>query len=61
MDKQNMVEFNQQKLERLKKAYAKAGKGEVFVFEGNKYVKEYAGYMIQYLETVFRKRGGRRG
>jgi hypothetical protein len=48
------VTFTANKLKAFKKAYKKAKPKEVFVFEGNEYLKEYAGYLIQYLEPKFK-------
>lgn len=50
-----MVSFTWYKLQRFRKAYEACEPGKVFVFEGNEYLKEYAGYLIQHLETVFGK------
>jgi len=50
------VSFDRKKLKMFKAAYHQAKKGlkplgrDVFTFEGNDYVLEYAKYMIQYLE-----------
>ena len=49
-----MIEFNPRKLLRLKVVYKKAKPKEVFIFEGNEYLKEYAGYLIEYLEGRFK-------
>lgn len=53
-DSRHMVSFNYLKYQRLKKAYAKCAAGKTFMFEGNEYLKEYAGYLIQHLECVFK-------
>lgn len=45
-----MIEFNPAKLKRLKAAYEKAAPGAVFEFDGHEYLKEYAKYLIEYLE-----------
>ena len=47
-----MVSFDRKKLKRFKKAYNEC-KGDVFTFEGGDYLKEYAKYVIQYLEMKF--------
>ena len=47
------VSFNAQTLKRFKKAY-EACTDETFEFEGNAYVKDYAKYVIEYLENKFR-------
>jgi hypothetical protein len=52
----NKVTFDPKNLRLFKKAYAKCAAGETFVFEGNEYLKEYAGYLIKHLETVFKPR-----
>ena len=49
----HMINFNREKLNKLKKAYA-ACKDETFVFEGQHLLKGYAKYMIQYLEGIFK-------
>lgn len=47
-----MVEFDRQKLDRLKQRYNEAVKNgeELFVFEGGEYVIGYAKHVIEYLE-----------
>jgi hypothetical protein len=50
-----MVTFNPEKLRRLKKAYAKCEPHKTFILDGDEYLKEYAGYLIQHLELVFGK------
>ena len=54
----HLVHWTPEKLERLKKAYADI-KGfnstHVFEFDGHAYVKEYAKYLIEYLEEEFAK------
>lgn len=35
----------------LKRLYAKAQPSEVFLFKGQEVLKEYAGYMIEYIEN----------
>jgi len=51
----NMISFTPEKLKQFKQVYAKCEKGKTFVFENNEYLKEYAGYMIEYLETMWRR------
>ncbi len=48
-----MVNFNREKLVELKKMYETSVKNnvEVFIFEGNELLTDYAKYLIQYLET----------
>lgn len=52
-EKQQMVMWTRDKLEAFKKAHASAI-GELFEFEGVKYVRTYAGFLIQYLEKQFK-------
>jgi basic membrane lipoprotein Med (substrate-binding protein (PBP1-ABC) superfamily) len=49
------VSFTPEKLKKFRTAYKNAvdSKKDVFVFEGNGFVTEYAKYMIQYLDTKF--------
>ena len=49
-----MVSFTPAKLKRFKQAYDKCEKGKTFLFENNEYLREYAGYMIEYLETMWK-------
>lgn len=42
-----------EELEDFKKMYEKAGPGEVFIFKGNQFLKEYAKYLIQFLEKEY--------
>jgi len=46
------VSFDWLKLQRLKRAYARApgDLNSVFTFDGQQYVKGFAKYLIQYLE-----------
>jgi hypothetical protein len=53
MDK-TMVSFTPYRLKRFKKAYSECKAG-TFMFEGNEYLKEYAKYVIQYLDIMFEK------
>lgn len=45
-------EFTQERLKRLKKKYAE-NDGNTFMFEGVELYRDYAGYLIEYLETIF--------
>ena len=51
--KQNYVVWDRAKLERFKVAWAKApgDKDASFTFEGNEFVKSYAEYLIEFLES----------
>ena len=53
----NTVNFTYHSLQKFKTAY-RACTAETFIFEGNEYVKGYAKYLIQYLETKLKKPGG---
>lgn len=48
----NSVEFTPEKRERLREAYKTAQEGgdDVFTFEDNEYVTNYAKYLIEYLD-----------
>ena len=48
-----MVSFEATSLPALKEAYEKCAPGEVFIFEGHELLKEYARYLIEYLEMQF--------
>jgi hypothetical protein len=45
-----MVNFDRPRLERLKKKMAET-QDDVFEFEGRQYVRGYAKYLVQYLES----------
>lgn len=51
------IEFDKEKLKRLKHVYEKAIElqQDSFWFEGNEYLTSYAKYLIEYLETKFKK------
>jgi hypothetical protein len=51
------IRFDRPMLNRLKKAYDKATSKskDMFTFEGNDYVTNYAKYLIEYLEEKFKK------
>lgn len=54
MNKNHLVNWDRQKLERFKKAYDDTKGFEpayVFKFDDHDYVKSYAKYLIEYLET----------
>ena len=46
------VLFTPAKLRAFKDAYAKCT-GDTFTFEDNLFLKDYAGYLIEYLDTRF--------
>lgn len=54
------VSFDLLMLNRLKKAYDRATSEskDMFTFEGNDYVTNYAKYLIEYLEEKFKNKGG---
>lgn len=57
-DEKVMIEWTPEMLRRFKLAYGKAlpkGKESTFEFDGNLFVVGYAGYLIDYLESRFRK------
>lgn len=49
------INFTKEKFDEFKKVYQQAvkDKQEVFIFEGNEFLPDYAKYLIQYLETKF--------
>ena len=49
-----VINWTPKKLKRFKRAYHKATT-ETFVFEGHEFLKDYAKYLIQYLETELGK------
>jgi len=51
----NYINFTPKKLAEFKKLYERTEKGGVFLFEGKEVLKEYAGYLIEYLENQFKK------
>jgi len=53
------IMFDPPMLNRLKKAYDKATSEskDMFAFEGNDYITNYAKYLIEYLEERFKKQG----
>jgi hypothetical protein len=50
------VEFDRAKFKRLKARYGLAVQDneETFMFEGHELLKDYAKYLIQYLDTLFK-------
>ena len=54
------IMFDRPMLNRLKKAYDRATSEskDMFTFEGNDYVTNYAKYLIEYLEEKFKNKGG---
>lgn len=51
MSEQNTVTWTRPMLARFKQAHKKAN-GSEFIFDGNRYVSDYAKYLIEYLEDV---------
>lgn len=49
------IQFTPEKLKEFKKLYERTEKGATFVFEGKEVLKEYAKYVIEYLEGKFGK------
>lgn len=51
------VTFDAKKVEEFRKAYvnAKENKAESFFFEGGEYLVSYAKYLLEYLDTKFKK------
>ncbi len=47
------INWNRPMLERFKKAYSEAAGNDnsIFIFDGYEYVKGYARYLIEYLES----------
>lgn len=43
--------ISKQDLKELKKLYEATPKGGIFIFKGKEVLKEYAKYMIEYLES----------
>ena len=50
-----MVSITEEDLKELKRLYEKAEPGEVFIFKGREVLKEFAKYMIEYVEGFERK------
>lgn len=46
------MNINHEEFKELKRLYKQAKPGEVFLFKGEKILKEYAKYMIEYLESL---------
>lgn len=57
MTDRKMIDFDRPKLDRLKKDYdkAKASGAEQFTFDGEVYLVSYAKYVIEYLESQFKR------
>jgi hypothetical protein len=53
-DNSQYINFDREKLDRLKAEYEANKNKEVFFFEGNALLPDYAKYMIQYLESVLK-------
>lgn len=52
-----MINFDRNKLKDLKRHYNKAVKAnkESFIFNGDEYLTSYAKYVIEYLESKFKR------
>lgn len=50
-DTNDMIKIDDKDFEELKRLYSIAKEGEVFIFKGKQLLKEYAGYMIEYIES----------
>ena len=51
----NTITFNQPTYQRFKSEYQKAvnSKKQIFIFDGNELLTDYAKYMIEYLKATF--------
>lgn len=49
----NVLNITFEDFKNLKKKYKTCKKGEIFIFKGQKILKEYAKYLIEYLEDKF--------
>lgn len=49
------ITFTQAKLKAFKALYEKTPPRQTFMFEGREILKEYAKYVIEYLETQFKR------
>lgn len=56
-EEQKVIEWTRPMLARFRKAYSVAVEAgaDTFTFDGNVFVVGYARYLIQYLETQFKK------
>lgn len=50
------IVFTHEKLKEFKKLFNKTPARGVFMFEGKEVLKEYAGYLIEYLESRLKER-----
>ena len=50
---EQQVSITKEELEDFKKLYEMTDSGGVFTFKGHQFLKEYAKYLIQYLEKVY--------
>jgi len=55
------ITFTPETLKKFKKLYEKTEKGGVFLYEGKEVLKEYAGYVIKYVEGKLREKGKEKG
>ena len=51
------ISFTKKSFKKFKAVYETVGEGEVFLFEGKEFLKEYAKYVIEYLENCFKPKG----
>ncbi len=53
----NTINFDKSKYESLKLSYKNSvfQKKDVFLFEGNELLTDYAKYLLEYLSTIFEK------
>jgi len=49
------INFTPEKLKDFKKLYEATEPGKTFMFEGREVLKDYAKYVIQYLEDQFKR------
>lgn len=53
------IQFTPEKFKAFKKLYEKTAANQTFMFEGREVLKEYAKYVIEYLELKFDLKGGK--
>ena len=51
----NMISFTPEKLQEFRRLYAATPPGGIFIFEDREVLKEYAKYVIEYLEMKFQE------
>jgi len=52
----NFIKISKEEIDNFKKSYNKCKPGETFFFEGEEILKEYAKYLIEYLESKFEQK-----